>query len=234
MASSDARDRSAHSFFNAAATSSGRSMVTFMALRPIVRPRSAVRCRPEGNGSFGGTLSPNLSPRPANGSPFQPTPANSRMPVRFCDVSNLRGKTRRPRSEVSVLANRRLQPLGHLTARTASIRRARTCRTTLAPWWRMSPAFRRRLVPGTVASLTIQRSSSCDVRGQVPAHRHHAAQVEGSKVTVPAVLLGNCAVALNARAPPSDDQFNGGILDACIERRELQAIGARELGQVSI
>jgi len=71
----------------------------------------------EGNGFFGGTLSPNLSPRPANGSPFQPTPANSRAAVRVCDFKDLGRKTRKPRTEGSVLANRRLQPLGHLTAR---------------------------------------------------------------------------------------------------------------------
>jgi hypothetical protein len=75
----------------------------------------------ECNGSFGGTLSPNLSPRPANGSQFQPTPANSPRYVRFCNFNDLRGKTTKPRTEGSVLANRRLQPLGHLTLRLASL-----------------------------------------------------------------------------------------------------------------
>jgi hypothetical protein len=38
-------------------------------------------------------LSPNLSPRPANGSPFQPTPANSETPVSFSAFRDLCGKT---------------------------------------------------------------------------------------------------------------------------------------------
>jgi hypothetical protein len=67
------------------------------------------------NGFSACLLSPNLSLWPANGSQFQPTPANSPPPVRVSDFKDLRRKKRRPRSEVSVLANRRLQPLGHLT-----------------------------------------------------------------------------------------------------------------------
>jgi hypothetical protein len=47
---------------------------------------------------------------------FQTTRANSCAPVRFCDFRDLRGNTRRARTEGSVLANHRLQPLGHLTA----------------------------------------------------------------------------------------------------------------------
>ena len=46
----------------------------------------------ESNGFFGGTLSPNLSPRPANGSPFQPTPANSMASASFGDFEELRGR----------------------------------------------------------------------------------------------------------------------------------------------
>ena len=66
----------------------------------------------EVNGSFGDTLSPNLSPRPANSSQFQPTPANPPAAVRFGDSKELRRKTKKPRTEGSVLANRRLQALG--------------------------------------------------------------------------------------------------------------------------
>ena len=147
-------------------------------------------------------LSPKLSPQPANGSQFQPTPANSQTLVRFCDFRDLRGKTRKPSAEGGVLANRRLQPLGHLTARIASIRCARACEITVAP----ALAFTKRIIRRHRAGKTVGIANSRYPKGFVPRFAGTRFRVAGTEPGTGSAqcIRGQIALWLTSRSGRRD------------------------------